>query len=76
VESLKTAIGLSADDSLAHYYYGLTLKRLGQQEEATKELEFAERLIEAAKSSKLAHREIQSLPVQVPDGSVPGSPKN
>jgi len=76
VECLKTAIGLSADDSLAHYYYGLTLKRLGQQEEATKELEFAERLIEAEKSSKLAHREIQSLPVQVPDGSVPGSPKN
>jgi tetratricopeptide (TPR) repeat protein len=74
-EYLKTAIGLSPDDSLAHYYYGLTLKRLGQQEEATQELELAERLIEAAKSSQLAHREIQSLPDQSPDGSVPDSPK-
>jgi tetratricopeptide (TPR) repeat protein len=74
-EYLKTAIDISPDNSLAHYYYGLTQKRLGQQEEATKELELAERLIEAVKSSQMTHREIQSLPVPGPDGSVPRSPK-
>jgi tetratricopeptide (TPR) repeat protein len=74
-EFLKTAISVSPDYSLAHYYYGLTLKRLGQQEEATREFELSERLIEAAKSSQLSHREIESSPDQSPDASTSGSPK-
>lgn len=43
-QSLSRAVAVSPDYQPAHYYYGLTLRRLGRQADAERELQLATEL--------------------------------
>ena len=54
---LKRAVAAAPDYQPAHYYYGLTLARLGQKEESGRELAIAAKLADEQNRKEAQHRQ-------------------